>query len=117
MIFPWHLYLMALIYLLAGINHFRSPKLYLKIIPPYLPNPVLLNSTTGFLQIFLAVELCIPSFSSYAAWGIMALLIAVFPCHIYMYQHRRASMHLPKWVLLSRMLLQLVLLYWAYQYT
>jgi uncharacterized membrane protein len=36
---PWHLYLMALIYIVAGLNHFRNPRLYLKIIPPYLPNP------------------------------------------------------------------------------
>ena len=114
---PWHLYLMALVYILAGINHFRSPRLYIKIIPPYFPNPKLLNTISGFAEIFLAITLCIPAFSIYAAWGIIALLIAVFPTHIYMYSNEKASMGLPRWALLMRMPLQLILIYWAFQYT
>lgn len=114
---PWHLYLMALIYTVAGLNHFRNPKLYQKIIPPYFPNPKLLNVISGFAEIILGIALLIPMLSSYAAWGIIALLIAVFPTHIYMYQNEKAGMRLPKLVLLLRMPLQLVLIYWAYIYT
>lgn len=117
MTLPWHLYIMAFAYLLAGINHFRSPRLYLKIIPPYFPNPKLLNWISGFVEIALAILLCIPLFSKYAAWGIIALLIVVFPTHIYMYNNEKARMGLPKWVLLLRMPLQLALIYWAFQYT
>lgn len=115
--FPWHLYLMAFIYVVAGINHFRSPKLYKKIIPPYFPNPKLLNILSGAIEIILGAALLVPELSNYAAWGIIALLIAVFPTHIYMFQNPKARMGMPKWALLLRMPFQLVLIYWAYTYT
>lgn len=114
---PWHLYLMAFIYTIAGINHFRSPKLYKKIIPPYLPNPSLLNYLSGLAEIMLGISLFIPTLSHYAAWGIIVLLIAVFPTHFYMYQNPKAGMGLPKWFLLIRIPFQFVLMYWAYLYT
>ncbi|WP_035670368.1 hypothetical protein [Flavobacterium sp. 83] len=113
---PWHLYLMAIIYFIAGLNHFKNPRLYLKIIPPYFPNPKLLNSISGLAEVLLGVTLCIPIISHYGAWGIIALLIAVFPTHLYMYTNERARMGLPKWALLLRMPLQLALILWAYQY-
>ncbi len=115
--FPWHLYLMAFIYILAGINHFRSPRMYQKIIPPFFPNPKLVNTLSGIAEIILGMALVIPVLSTYAAWGIIALLIAVFPTHIYMYQVEKARMGLPPWVLLLRMPLQLGLIFWAYQYS
>ena len=108
---------MAFVYILTGINHFRNPRLYLKIIPDYFPDPKLLNSISGFAEILLGIALCLPTFSNYAAWGVMALLIAVFPTHIYMYTDEKARMGLSKWVLLLRMPLQLFLIFWAYQYT
>lgn len=117
MILPWHLYLMAIIYIIAGLNHFRNPRLYLKIIPPYLPNPKAVNLISGLAEIVLGVVLLIPFLTSIAAWGVIALLIAVFPTHIYMYQNPKARMGLPLWALILRMPLQLVLIYWAYQYT
>lgn len=117
MIFPWHLYLMAFIYTLAGLNHFRNPRMYQKIIPNYFSNPKLLNQISGVAEIVLGITLVIPTLSVYAAWGTIALLIAVFPTHIYMYQNPKARMGLPTWVLLLRMPLQLVLIYWAYLYT
>jgi len=114
---PWHLYAMAFVYFIAGLNHFRNPKLYIKIIPAYFPNPKFLNSASGLAEIILGITLCIPEVSTYAAWGIIALLIAVFPTHIYMFSDEKARMGLPKWVLFLRMPLQLLLMYWAYQYT
>lgn len=114
---PWHLYLMALIYIIAGMNHFRKPKLYLKIIPSYFSNPKLLNTISGLAEIVLGITLLIPVLSSYAAWGIIVLLIAVFPANLFMYKSDKARMGLPKWVLLLRMPLQLVLIYWSYLYT
>jgi uncharacterized membrane protein len=108
---------MAVIYIIAGINHFRNPRLYLKIIPPYLPNPKALNTISGLVEIVLGVALMITSLTCLAAWGVIALLIAVFPTHVYMYQNPKARMGLPLWVLILRMPLQLVLIFWAYQYT
>jgi len=114
---PWHLYVMALIYLLAGLNHFRVPRLYQRIIPAALPNPTALNYISGAAEIILAICLCIPVVSQMAAWGIIALLIAVFPANIYMYINAKASMQMPKSALLLRLPLQLLLAYWAWLYT
>ena len=117
MYLSWHLYLMALLYIVAGINHFRSPRMYLKIIPPYFSNPGLLNILSGAAEIILGFLLTVPLSSHFAAWGIVALLVAVFPANLYMYQNKTASFGLPKWILFFRMPLQLLLILWAYQYT
>ena len=113
---PWHLYLMGALYIVAGLNHFRNPRLYLKIIPPYFPIPKLLNKIAGVAEIIFGVLLCIPTLTIYGALGIIGILIAVFPANLYMYQNRAAQFGLPKWLLLLRLPLQLLLIYWAYQY-
>ena len=117
MIFKWHLYLMAGMYILAGINHFRNPETYVKIIPDYLPNPKLLNILSGFAEIILGILLCIPLFSKFAAWGIIAMLLSFYMTHFYMIQDKKANMDLPKWILYLRLPLQIGLIFWAYQYT
>ena len=117
MILPWHLYLMACLYILAGINHFRKPGMYLKIIPPTFKNPKLINILSGAAEIILGIFLILPFTSYFAAWGIIMLLIAVFPANLYMFQNKKAGFGLPKWILFVRLPLQLILIYWAYQYT
>ena len=113
---PWHLYVMAAFYTVAGINHFRNPRLYLKIIPPYFPKPTLLNKITGIAEITFGALLCIPSLTAFGALGIIALLLAVFPANLFMFQNPKAHLGLPKWLLLLRLPLQAVLVYWAFQY-
>lgn len=117
MALPWHLYLMAFIYILAGINHFRVPRLYARLIPPYFPAPKVLNILSGIAEVVLGAALLVPQLTAYAAWGIIALLIAIFPSNIYMLNNKKASMGLPKWILIARLPLQLVLIYWAWLYT
>ncbi|TRW24682.1 DoxX family membrane protein [Flavobacterium zepuense] len=117
MALPWHLYLMAALYIVAGLNHFRVPKIYVRMIPPSLPAPRALNLLSGLAEILLGIALCIPAVSSWAAWGIIALLIAIFPANVFMYTNERAGMGLPKWARLIRLPLQLLLIVWAYLYT
>ena len=113
---PWHQYLMALIYILAGINHFRSPKLYIKIIPPYIPNASLVNKISGIFEIIFGMMLFSQLLAPIAAVGIIILLIGFFATHFYMLQNKKAHLGLPKWILILRIPLQLVLIYWAYLY-
>lgn len=117
MTLPWHLYLMGIIYILAGLNHFRNPRMYLKIIPPQFPRPKVLNVISGLAEVIFGILLCIPKFSTIGAWGIIGILIAVFPANIYMYTNEKASFRLPKWILLLRLPLQIILIIWAYLYT
>ena len=113
----WHLYLMAILYILAGLNHFRNPGMYIKIIPPVFKNPKVINILSGTAEILLGILLTLSFSIHIAAWGIIALLIAVFPANLYMYQNKKASFGLPKWILFVRLPLQIILIFWAYQYT
>ena len=77
------LWVMALAYAFAGFNHLMNPDFYLRIIPPALPNPEWLNVISGLAEIVLGVFLLEPRTRILAAWGIIALLIAVFPANLY----------------------------------
>lgn len=114
---PWHLYLMGTLLIVVGIIHFIKPRLFIKTIPPALGNASLLNLAAGAAEVVLGVSLMIPTISSWAAWGIILLLIAVFPANIYMYTDKKAGGGLPKWLLLLRLPIQFFLVYWAYLYT
>jgi uncharacterized membrane protein len=77
------LYVMAGAYAFAGFNHLMNPEFYLAIMPPGLPNPEWLNVLSGLAEIILGVYLLAPRVRSLAAWGIIALLIAVFPANLH----------------------------------
>jgi uncharacterized membrane protein len=83
--------LMALFYVLVGINHFRDPGFYLKMMPPYLPWHAQLVLLSGVAEIGLGLALLVPPLRIYAAWGIVALLIAVFPANLPHGALRRAA--------------------------
>ncbi|WP_234736092.1 DoxX family protein [Tellurirhabdus bombi] len=110
------LYLMAAIYTVAGILHFTATRTYIKIMPPYLPAHKALVLLSGGAEILLGLALLIPSLRPWAAWGIILLLIAIFPANLYMLTSGKFT-SLPTWVLFLRLPLQLVLIWWAYQYT
>ena len=118
----WHavrrvgMWTFAILFILAGIGHFAKPEFYMKIMPPYLPWHQVLVLVSGGFEIALGVCLLIPSTSRLAAWGIIALLIAVFPANLYMYQHRELFGMSPM-ALLIRLPLQGLLILWAYAYT
>lgn len=117
MIFPWHQYLLAIIFILAGFNHFRVPKLYNKIIPPYIPAKSTMVIVSGVLEMVLGMMLLNPENQVVGAWGIIVLLILFLPVHVYMLQNQKASLKLPKWILILRIPLQFGLMYWAFLYT
>ena len=77
------LYVMAGFYIFGGFNHLMNPAFYLAIMPPDLPNPEWLNVLSGLAEIVLGVYLLEPRTRVLAAWGIIALLVAVFPANLY----------------------------------
>lgn len=108
--------LLAIFMIGAGTMHFMNPKFYLTIMPPYLPFQLGLVYLSGFFEVLLGVLLLVPRFTRLAAWGIFALLIAVFPANIYIYQHQDL-LPAPPMVHLLRLPLQVVFLLWAYWHT
>ena len=77
------LYVMGVFYVLAGYNHFADPDVYRAMIPGDLPIEGLLHYGVGTLEIVLGVAVLIPRYRVRAAWGLIALLIAIFPANVY----------------------------------
>ena len=102
--------------LVAGMMHFVNPAFFLKIMPPYLPLHKELVILSGVLEMFLGVLLLVPRCSRLAAWGIIALLIAVFPANIYLYQHQEILPASPI-IHLLRLPLQGIFVLWAFWHT
>jgi uncharacterized membrane protein len=75
--------LLALFFILAGANHFRSPEIYLGMMPPWLPEPELMNTISGAAEIFGGVGLLIAATRRAAGWGLVVLLIAIFPANVH----------------------------------
>ncbi|NHF58104.1 hypothetical protein FK220_002040 [Flavobacteriaceae bacterium TP-CH-4] len=114
--YPWHLYLMAITYVIAGVMHFVRPKMYMRILPGYLPGHKFLVSFSGFAEIVLGSALCFPETKDIAVFCIIVMLTFFLPVHFHMLFNERASMGLSKWVLIARIPLQFALMYWAYVY-
>ena len=78
------LYLLSVQLCLTGFLHLINPGFFVAIIPPELPNPEWLNLISGLIEIVLGVYLLEPKTRVMAAWGTIALLIAVYPANVYM---------------------------------
>jgi len=107
---------MAFVYVAAGVNHFIRPKLYMAIMPPYLPAHSELVMLSGVAEVVLGIGLLFPATRSVSAWGLILLLVAVFPANVYMATSGRFR-KLPRWLLWARLPLQGLLIWWAWQYT
>lgn len=111
--------ILSVLFILAGSLHFLVPHLYLKIMPPYLPAPLPLIYISGAAEIAGGLGLFLPGTRHAAAWGLVALLIAVMPANIYM---TTAHIAFPgimgqSWAQWARLPLQIPLIYWAWLYT
>lgn len=100
----------------AGFMHFVRPEFFLKIMPPYLPFPKELVLISGAFEILLGASLWIPRVTRIAAWGIIALMFAVFPANIYLFQNQDI-LPAPPLVHLLRLPMQAVFILWAYWHT
>ena len=106
----------AFLFIAAGITHFAAPDFYLKIMPPYIPFHRFCVIFSGVIEILLGIMLLVPRTRKLAGWGLIALLIAVFPANLYVYQHQE-KFSLPAIAHLIRLPLQGVLILWAFAYT
>ena len=110
-------YVFGALFVVAGVMHFVLPKVYASIMPPMLPAPVLLVYVSGVAEILGGVGVLVPSTRRMAAWGLVALLIAVWPANLEMAMHPERFASMPVWALWVRLPLQLPLIWWAWVYT
>lgn len=110
------MYLLALFMSFAGVMHFVRPEFFLRLMPPYLPFHKGLVFWSGVFEVVLGILLLVPGTSRAAAWGIIALLIAVFPANIHVYQNQHL-LPAPSLVHILRLPLQAVFIVWAFWHT
>ena len=114
----WSLALQVIFYSAAGLNHFRMPGFYYPLVPDYLPNPMLINAASGGAELLLAVLLALPATRRIGAMGILVMLIAFIPSHVWFIQQGGCldpqGLCVPLWVAWLRLLVvHPLLLAWA----
>jgi uncharacterized membrane protein len=106
----------SLFFIVAGILHFVMPYFYLRMIPPPWPFPLVLVYLSGALEIALGALFFLPESRRVAAWGLIALLVAVFPANVHIALHPEIFPHLiPPSIYWARLPLQLVFIVWIWR--
>jgi uncharacterized membrane protein len=103
-------------FIAAGIYHFVNPHPYLAMMPPYLPAPATLVAVSGVAEILGGAGVFLSTLRVAAGWGLIALLVAVFPANLHVALHGWPGVDLPRWVLWVRLPLQPVFIWIVYRY-
>jgi uncharacterized membrane protein len=104
---------MAVLYVAAGLNHFRDPGFYLRMMPPLLPWHAGLVVVSGIAEVALGVLALIGRTRRVAGIGLALLLVAVFPANLHMALHPEAFPDVPRAALFVRLPIQGLLIAWA----
>lgn len=114
------LYVMGVFYAAAGVMHFVIPKVYAQAVPPQFPRPVALVYLSSIAEIVLGIGVLLRRTRRRSGWGIIALLVAVFPANVQMATSDVATDAVPDWAdsltqaaMWIRLPLQSVLILWA----
>jgi uncharacterized membrane protein len=110
-------YLFGAFFIAAGANHFLNPDFYIRMMPSYLSWHAELVAISGIAEVLLGATLLVPRFQVMAAWGLIALLIAVFPANLNMALHADQFGTVSPLALWLRLPIQALLIAWAYRYT
>ncbi len=94
---------LALGFIGAGVNHFVHPRPYLTMMPPWVSAPETANLLSGAAEIVGGVGLLVPAVRRPAGWGLLALLVAVFPANVQVARHGWPGMNVPPWALWARL--------------
>jgi uncharacterized membrane protein len=108
------LLVLGLLFIAAGTNHFLNPDFYVRIMPPWLPAHRELVALSGVLEILGGLAVFLAPVRSWAGWGLVLLLVAVFPANLHMALNPELFPELPAAALWARLPLQGVLIAWAW---
>ena len=104
------LWLIAGLFMLAGLNHFVSPDFYVQMIPDGWPKPRRLVFISGFFEVLGGAGLLIERLRKVAGFGLIALLIAVFPANVHMAMHADRYNAFSPTALIARLPFQAILI-------
>lgn len=112
-----HRYILAVLFLITGILHFVKPKLFTGIMPDYIPYHLVMVYVSGVAEVLGGLGILFEKTEVWAGWGLILLLIAVFPANFNMTVksiQRSGYTSLYSMVTILRLPLQFVLIYWVY---
>ena len=113
---------MGVAYVGAGLLHFLATRTYANIVPSYIPAHRTLVLVSGAAEMAGGLGLLMPETTNgqprrAAAWGLVLLLIAVFPANVTMVSEHVRFPQVPLWAAWLRLPLQAPLVWWAWRYT
>jgi uncharacterized membrane protein len=111
---PWRAAGPAVLFIAAGTLHFTRPAIFRAIVPPALGHAAELVALSGAAEFAGGIGLLVPATRRAAGFGLVALLIAVWPANWYMAADAgRYAALAPAWALWLRVPLQLPLIWWV----
>ncbi len=105
---------LAAFFVVAGVNHFLNPDFYVAIMPPYLPAHLELVYLSGVFELVGGVAVLVAGVRVLAGWGLILLLIAIFPANLHTALHPELFPDVSTVAMYARLPLQLVFIAWAY---
>lgn len=105
---------LAFVFVAAGVNHFVNPEFYVAIMPPYLPAHDALVVLSGVFEILGGIGVLVPRARSLSGWGLIALLIAVFPANLHMALNPDLFADVSPGSLYFRLPIQFLFIAWTY---
>lgn len=105
---------LSIVFVLAGANHFVNPGFYMQMMPPYLPAHRELVFLSGVLEIAGGIAVLFPKVRSVAGWGLILLLVAIFPANIHMALNPELFPSISPVALYARLPFQMLFIAWAY---
>lgn len=107
-------------FVIAGILHWLRPKMYVAIMPPYLPAHHELVLASGVAESVGGLLILKPGLEKPARWWMIATLVAVFPANVHMAVHAddiRGLPEIPRALLWARLPFQLAFIWWVLRAT
>jgi uncharacterized membrane protein len=105
---------LAVFFVAAGLNHFANEAFYLAMMPPWLPAHAELVLLSGVLEVLGGVAVLAPRLRNAAGWGLVALLVAVFPANLHMALNPELFPAFSARVLRARLPFQALFIAWAW---
>jgi len=102
------LFTVAGFFTFAGVGHFTNTEFFVAIVPAYLPAPYLLVYVSGVFELLGGVGVLESRTRRFAGYGLLALLVAVFPANIYMAMNPELYPDMPAAGLYGRLPIQFV---------
>jgi len=106
--------IMSLFYIGVGTNHIINPNWFVRIIPPILPFKIAIVYISGIFEIILGSLLIFPKTRFIAGWGLIILLLAVYPANIYVALTNGEAMDTTPMIAWGRLPFQFVFIGLAY---